>query len=339
MIFSRIIVSLVGLQLISANAIHKREDGPSFLSGVLGSILNYNFDDFVANDPEFQAINLVALAPMHPNIAEYIFTRLLPYQRYLLCRYTDQFERFVLFEYFSINGKIILLKILADEDFKMIIESQSSSFISRMVDKNNEADRAKFVQRMGPKAQIKWILGMSGGDVENYGKYLKSDRDSFRSLAKEFFRLRIISKDNAIFENMKQIATLIDDFADYYTSLEAKTLMDSKDPVLLLSRFTPTERDALRMLMRPDDKQRLLRIKTQHHLQRFPGDFLGSKAIKYGSVASDKEWKTFWYLLGREVQYDERLASGEIMRGQRRQIFPHLPKLKVTGSDVKKIIK
>jgi hypothetical protein len=110
--------------------------------------------------------------------------------------------------------------------------------------------------------------------------------------------------------------------------------MESKDPVVLLSRFTPTERDTLRMLLRPEDRRELLLMKWHHRFQRFPSDFLGSKASKYGSIASEKEWLVFWNLLEKDVKHDMRLSSGEVLMGQRRQIFPHLPKLQLMGSDV-----
>lgn len=329
MIFLRIIL-LVGLLTVSANSISKREDGASWFYGWWSFMTNFQYNDFIAlGDPREQHDNLIALAPIHPGIAEYLFTRLLPSQRNHILMHTTQFERFLLFWHFDLNGRVILLKLLPDDEVRMILESQSPDYISRLVEKFNEDDRIDFVKRMGPKAQVKWILGFNRKRLGSFSKYLKSDQNLMQFLAKEFVKVRIMSRDNEKFKNLKEIIPFLDDLAEYYTMQEARTIKYSLDPVFYLSRFTPKERDVFRLLLKPQDKIELLRHKEHHTLQRFPSDFWGDKAKDYGLISSEKEWTGFWNQVMTDVQRHEKFSN---LIGQRRQIFTHRSDMPRMGS-------
>jgi hypothetical protein len=323
-------VFLLGMLTVSAKGMQKREDGPSPLYRVWSFLLNYHYDDFIAlGDPKAQFTNLLSCAHLHPGVAEYIFTRLPPSQRYQILIHSDHVDMLVLFAAFSLNGRVILSKLMADSLLQDIVENQSSKYISMMVAKYNEVDRPDFVKRIGSKAQLKWLRGMKSRDLKLYGKYLLSDQSSINHLVKELFRKRTNSL------HYLEIAPLLDDLAEYYTTQEAIYIMRSSDPLVFLARCTPKERDVLGKLFLPSDKRDLLFIKENHHFQRFPDDFF--KAKKYGLLASEDEWNNFWSQMKKDVQLDERNSNEQHPISQPRQILPHPPKLQLAGADVSKI--
>lgn len=317
---------LLWLLSVSAGGISKREDGPSVFYKCMSIIFNMPYDDFInIEDQRVQLAYLMASAQCHPGIGEYIFTRLMPPQRFQILAYSTQIDRFTLYSSFSDNGRAILLRMMDEPEAQMIIGSLSSEETCKILEKYDDNGRIDFITRMGSRARTNWILGLNQGKMEFYSKYFRSDQGLMKMISHEFVRVRLQSMDSMKVKALKNVASFLDDLTEYFTRQELGALKASSDPIYFLTRFTPKERDAFRLLMNADEKKAFLDLKLRSLRQAFPGDFFGSgaKSKEFGVFSREDYWNSFWTQLVADVKLYEKISKS--IPEPQRQIFAHRP--------------
>lgn len=314
-------IFLLFLLTVAARGISKREDEPSCFFGFCSTLFNFKYDDFINLDnAETQLIYLIATAQLNPRIAEYIFTRLDPVQRLRILEESTRVDRFQLFDSFHINGQAILLRLMDDAEVEMILESKKTPEVARIMEKYDDNGVIDIFQRMGTKSRVNWILSLDKVKIEALRDSLMWNWPLMKNLAQDMFQVRLQAMHLNQLKELKGITPLLNELADYYSRQDLNALKESTNPIYILSRFTPAERDKFRRLMTIDEKKELLEMKLKNTRQRFPGDFFGSsvKSNDLGSISNQEEWAKFWH----RIVYDIKNTNIDV---KQRQIFGHRP--------------